>query len=110
MSESKETCIADDVSSVSARGAAKGENSPDIASVTGEEEETTSHSRSVTAVSASTSTTAVSPQPQKKDDREDDESSIPKGSNLIGKINNLVTSDLEQLAEGRDFLFVGKMN
>jgi len=44
----------------------------------------------------------------------DDSSStkdVPKekdGANLIGKINNLVTSDLNNITEGRDFLVVGE--
>ncbi|KAI0832850.1 multidrug resistance-associated ABC transporter [Trametes gibbosa] len=33
--------------------------------------------------------------------------SSPASGNLIGRINNLVTTDLTNLVEGRDFLFVG---
>ena len=31
-----------------------------------------------------------------------------KENNLIGKINNLVTSDLAKIGDGRDFMFVGE--
>ena len=30
-----------------------------------------------------------------------------KGKNVVGKINNLVTTDLNNLSDGRDFLFIG---
>ncbi len=30
-----------------------------------------------------------------------------KGGNLAGKLNNLITTDLNNIVEGRDFLFVG---
>ncbi len=36
---------------------------------------------------------------KKKDDTD-------KGSNLVGRINNLISTDLENITEGRDFLFV----
>ena len=29
-----------------------------------------------------------------------------KGSNLVGRINNLISTDLENITDGRDFLFV----
>ena len=38
-----------------------------------------------------------------KDEKKDDK----KADNLVGKLNNLVTTDLNNLTEGRDFLFVG---
>ena len=31
----------------------------------------------------------------------------PKSSNLVGKINNLVTTDIEQMKEGKDWLMLG---
>ena len=31
-----------------------------------------------------------------------------KSGNLVGKLNNLVTTDLNNLVDGRDFLFLGK--
>jgi hypothetical protein len=50
---------------------------------------------------------------QKEDSRpatpvvEDDGESVSKSSNLVGKMNNLVSTDLENLVEGRDFLLFG---
>ena len=32
----------------------------------------------------------------------------PASGNLIGRINNLVTTDLSNLVEGRDFLFISE--
>lgn len=31
-----------------------------------------------------------------------------KGGNLAGKLNNLITTDLNNLVDGRDFLFIGE--
>ncbi|KAF7797042.1 hypothetical protein EIP86_008234 [Pleurotus ostreatoroseus] len=116
---------ADDASSVGAGSSTKGTNSPDTGSLTGAESEgsddnATAHSRSTTAASTSTVATVVAPAPQGKDkaadvkkgdkkeeDKKEDEKD-KKGSNLVGKINNLVTSDLEHITEGRDFLFLGR--
>jgi hypothetical protein len=40
----------------------------------------------------------------------DDSSEDPgKSSNLVGKMNNLVSTDLENLIEGRDFLLIGPL-
>lgn len=40
----------------------------------------------------------------------DDDSEDPgKSSNLVGKMNNLVSTDLENLIEGRDFLLIGSL-
>ncbi|KAH7929355.1 P-loop containing nucleoside triphosphate hydrolase protein [Leucogyrophana mollusca] len=43
-----------------------------------------------------------------KSAREDDDNQMPKSSadNLVGKMNNLVTTDLTNIIEGRDFLFL----
>jgi hypothetical protein len=38
---------------------------------------------------------------------EDDDEGLGKSSNLVGKMNNLVSTDLENLVEGRDFLLFG---
>jgi hypothetical protein len=34
----------------------------------------------------------------------------PKAGNLVGKLNNLVTTDLNNIVDGRDFLFIGESN
>lgn len=119
------TAGADDASLRSA-SSTKGTNSPEPDTDDADEDgdSTTVHSRSTTAAtSASTSTAAtavaspVSPAKGKDADKDKDkkeekkeEKELPKakGSNLIGKINNLVTSDLEQITEGRDFLFLSE--
>lgn len=38
---------------------------------------------------------------------EDDNEDPGKASNLVGKMNNLVSTDLENIIEGRDFLLLG---
>jgi len=38
---------------------------------------------------------------------DDDNDDPGKASNLVGKMNNLVSSDLENIIEGRDFLLLG---
>ena len=38
---------------------------------------------------------------------DDDNEDPSKASNLVGKMNNLVSSDLENIIEGRDFLLLG---
>ncbi|SRR6266478_3102357 len=38
---------------------------------------------------------------------EDDSDDPGKASNLVGKMNNLVSTDLENIIEGRDFLLLG---
>lgn len=70
-------------------------------------------SRSDTVASGSTSTpNAPNVSAKLKDDaqRKSDKagaSPASKGDNLAGKINNLVTSDLDNITNGRDFLFLG---
>jgi hypothetical protein len=36
----------------------------------------------------------------------DDKDKSSKSSNLVGKINNLISTDLENITEGRDFFFI----
>lgn len=93
--------------------------SPDGGALVGEEETDDVQSRSVTpATLASTSTTVTVTATQSqgkgkasalKKVEEAEEKKIPRAeaNNLIGKINNLVTSDLSAIAEGRDFLWIG---
>jgi|SRR6266850_2711012 len=38
---------------------------------------------------------------------DDDSEDLGKSSNLVGKMNNLVSTDLDNLVEGRDFLLLG---
>ena len=40
-------------------------------------------------------------------DSDDDNEDPGKASNLVGKMNNLVSTDLENIIEGRDFLLLG---
>ena len=63
-------------------------------------------------LSGATATTAKGKEPAKKgeDDKEKEKEKKeePAGSgNLVGKINNLVTTDLANIIDGRDFLFLG---
>ena len=85
----------------------------DANSTTAHARSTTAETTASTAVSTATaSTTVATTTPPKtadakagrpKDERKE------KDSNLIGKINNLVTTDLNNLIDGRDFLFVGAL-
>ena len=75
---------------------------PDTASVA---ESTSDHSLDGTEVIEGTSTTLVS----EATSSEVDKASIKggeKGGNLVGKINNLVSTDLNNIIEGRDFPMV----
>lgn len=88
--------------------------SPDNTSTASDEDDNTLHSRSTTNASTSTAATVVVQPPaastvkgtDPKKEEEKEETPKSKGANLIGKINNLVTSDLEHITEGRDFLFI----
>lgn len=40
---------------------------------------------------------------------DDDNKDPGKASNLVGKMNNLVSTDLENIIEGRDFLLLGSL-
>lgn len=104
----------------------QGATTPDNVSEGGGDDDETVHSRTTTSASTATaatgatatsSATVVAPQtPAKgKDDKktdakdeEKDKKEDKSGSNLVGKLNNLVTSDLENITDGRDFLFTGK--
>ena len=81
---------------------------PDTASVI---ESTSGHSPDGTVVTEGASTTLVS----ETTPSEADKSSIKgeekkpvgeKGGNLVGKINNLVSTDLNNIIDGRDFLMI----
>ncbi len=78
---------------------------------TSSEDETTV--RASTISGASTAATAKGKEPAKKGEEDkgkgkDKAKEESAGSgNLIGKINNLVTTDLANLIDGRDFLFIG---
>ena len=74
-----------------------------------------------TPVTRSNFTTTVAPSPpvtcnknSKKVETRDvvakaeKESLDEKGGNITGRLNNLVTSDLENITDGRDLLFTGK--
>jgi hypothetical protein len=91
-------------------------------------DEVTLHSRAETAVSASGSAsasaapseaghaseasaatlvgTAKDDKKGKKDEEKKDKKDDKKKGNLVGRINNLVTSDLQNITESRDFLFL----
>ena len=47
--------------------------------------------------------------PKKEDSKEKEKEKEKKNSNLIGKINNLVTTDLNNILESRDFLLLGEI-
>ncbi|KAF5309503.1 hypothetical protein D9619_012343 [Psilocybe cf. subviscida] len=91
----------------------------------GNESETEgAHSQSATAVSTDgtdstiskssvakgkgkdTSSSTGSPAPAPKKDEKKDEKDKDKEDNLVGKINNLVTTDLGNIIDSRDFLFL----
>ena len=107
-----------DTASIAGSGQTKGADSPDSTTIADDEEvddaSTTGPSRSATTdtvATASTTATAVAPQPAKSTDsneKEAEDKTKSKGNDLIGKINNLVTSDLENITDGRDILFLGE--
>lgn len=79
-----------------------------------ETETETVHSRTTTGASTATaapSSTTTSAAPAKgKDDTKpapakDVVKEAERSKNLVGKINNLVTSDLDNIVNGRDFLY-----
>lgn len=69
-----------------------------------ESDAATLHSRSETAASASTAVNTTSQGDANKNKPEDKERSEKGDANLVGKINNLVTSDLASIVGGSDFL------
>ncbi|KAI0685987.1 hypothetical protein BC835DRAFT_1420713 [Cytidiella melzeri] len=98
---------------------AKGSNTPETGSTHEEDEADTVHSRSATATStataatSTTATTVVAPAASgkatdgsKPASKEPEEAKKSKKGNFMGKINNLVTSDLSNITNGRDFLFL----
>ena len=63
----------------------------------------------VVAPEASTSASTTAPKDKGKDGKAEDvekTSEAKKADNFSGKLNNLVTSDLENIVSGRDFLFI----
>lgn len=70
----------------------------------GDNDDATLHSRSETAASSSTAVSATSQDDAKKKKNEEKERPNKGGANLVGKINNLVTSDLASIVAGRDLL------
>lgn len=79
-------------------------------------DEETVHSRTATNATSSTATASGSQAPNTKDGKQRDvkgtaaEDAVKKGSSLVGKINNLVTSDLANITGGRDFFLVSKLS
>lgn len=81
---------------------------------TEEEDASTLHSKSATATSTSTSATAVAgvssqaktPDAQ-KDDSKTKQNNNEKSKNFMGRINNLVTSDMSSISNARSFLTIG---
>lgn len=81
------------------------------------EEATGSHSRSATNATGDSSTVAGSaadddaeePSQSAASQKPDTKDASTGNANLVGKINNLVTSDVENIKSGRDFLFLGEV-
>ncbi|KAI8982789.1 multidrug resistance-associated ABC transporter [Trametes punicea] len=68
-----------------------------------------SEDETVLPSTASTASTTLGK--KNKDSKKDDEKQVrpgerPSSSNLIGRINNLVTTDMGNIVDGRDFLFI----
>ncbi|PSR73260.1 hypothetical protein PHLCEN_2v10875 [Hermanssonia centrifuga] len=80
------------------------------------EDSTTTHSKGVLSASASTTTVAAASSstqahskaiyPEAKDAKQMENTLKSKGTNVVGKLNNLVTSDLDNIAKGCDFLMI----
>ncbi|KAI1795060.1 hypothetical protein LXA43DRAFT_1080347 [Ganoderma leucocontextum] len=76
---------------------------------TSSEDETTVRASTISGASTTATATAKGKEPAKKgeEDKAAPAKSESAGSgNLIGKINNLVTTDLANIIDGRDFLFI----
>ncbi|KAE9385996.1 hypothetical protein BT96DRAFT_960666 [Gymnopus androsaceus JB14] len=59
------------------------------------------------ALHSSSSSVSSSKRKNQKDEQKNEDHSLKSdASNLVGRINNLVTTDLENITEGRDFLFL----
>ncbi len=115
MSDTKKASIVEEIPS--APGSDAGTPDSGSTAADGEDEDSaTVHSRSTTAASASTAATVVAPavskskakapEDKKEETKGAEKGPKAKGNNLIGKINNLVTSDLNNITSGRDFLFI----
>lgn len=92
----------------------KASDSPEHGSTDGVEDTDTLHSQSHASTSASTEGTVAPPesaQPSSsklKTDKLNSKAAVnKKKNNIVGKINNLVTSDLANISAGRDVLFLG---
>ncbi|KAI0638608.1 multidrug resistance-associated ABC transporter [Trametes polyzona] len=103
-------------SSPSSSRASTAAHTPDNGSIAEAENESPSGSNgdgseddTVRASTASTSSAAVAKKgadTKKAGDKLDAAGGGPSSGNLIGRINNLVTTDLNNLVDGRDFLFI----
>ncbi|KAF5338427.1 hypothetical protein D9758_012247 [Tetrapyrgos nigripes] len=84
-------------------------DTPDTLSVAGVEETSASSSTEEETIRASTasitSNTAQSKGKKQEQKGEKEKEPTSDSSNLVGKINNLVTTDLENIIDGRDFLY-----
>ncbi|QRW14592.1 ABC transporter transmembrane region [Ceratobasidium sp. AG-Ba] len=63
-------------------------------------------SNAQTLVASSSSIKGKGKDEDKDEDKKKDEEKSAESSNLVGKINNLMSTDLGNITEGRDFLFV----
>ncbi|QRW00058.1 ABC transporter transmembrane region [Ceratobasidium sp. AG-Ba] len=63
-------------------------------------------SNAQTLVASSSSIKGKGKDDNKDEDKKRDEEKSAESSNLVGKINNLMSTDLGNITEGRDFLFV----
>ena len=99
----------------------QGSNTPEDGSTHEDDDEETVHSRgatttsSATVATSTTATTVVVPQAAGKStdtaktaSKEPEKDAQKKKDNFLGKVNNLVTSDLDNIVSGRDFLFLSK--
>ncbi|KAJ3760576.1 hypothetical protein EV360DRAFT_81041 [Lentinula raphanica] len=67
----------------------------------------TEEGETATVHSSSASVSSANGKDQKKTKKpQDDDTPTSDTNNLVGKINNLVTTDLDNIVDGRDFLFV----
>ena len=98
---------------------AQGSNVSEGSSVNEEDDEETVHSRGVTTASSTTAVTvipAVTAQTKGKTTevgkaaaREDEKGAQKKRDNFLGKVQNLITSDIDNITSARNFLFIGKI-
>lgn len=109
-----ETADSANSAAVPASTTTSGATTPDTASVSGSSSETdeegTLHASTATAGSTragSENGKDAGGKKKKDDDGKTHADGSSKADNLVGKINNLVTTDLNNLVDGRDFLFLG---